>query len=318
LCYLTLFGIQMSLISSWEDLQDINTNATTLDGDYELATNLDLNSTGYSPYASSSANSGEGWIPIGTETDPFTGTFDGQNHIISDVFIDRGGTNQGLFGYISGASIEKLGVIDFDISGAINIGTLVGRSVASSVIDECYASGGSVTATSWRVGGLVGYNYGSSNTKISNSYAEVTVEGGGSAGGLVGRNYWNAPSLEKCYSNGSVTGTGDYVGGLVGLNSSNNVDDCFWDTETSGQETSGTEISPAGTGKTTSEMKDLDTFTDTATEGLDIAWDMVLEENYIDEYWYIDDGNDYPRFGWQRETPVIGGKYPLPAFKIIS
>jgi len=54
-----------------------------------------------------------------------------------------------------------------------------------------------------------------------------------------------------------------------------------------------------GTGKTTPEMMEFDTFTDTETVGLDEPWDIVLIGSYVNEIWYIDDGSDYPRLGWQ-------------------
>jgi hypothetical protein len=66
------------------------------------------------------------------------------------------------------------------------------------------------------------------------------------------------------------------------------VDYSFWDTETSGQPTS----DGGGTGKTTEQMQDITTFSGA-------GWDIVLIGSYVDETWYIDDGNDYPRLGWQ-------------------
>jgi len=65
------------------------------------------------------------------------------------------------------------------------------------------------------------------------------------------------------------------------------VSNSFWDTETSGQATP-----DGGTGKTTVEMQDIATF-------LGADWSIVLIGNYVNETWYIDDGNDYPRLGWQ-------------------
>jgi len=72
----------------------------------------------------------------------------------------------------------------------------------------------------------------------------------------------------------------------------------FWDTETSGQSTS-----DGGTGKTTVEMQDIDTFTDTETPGLLEPWDMIKVANpdirnlvYI---WNIVDDVTYPFLSWQ-------------------
>jgi hypothetical protein len=93
-----------------------------------------------------------------------------------------------------------------------------------------------------------------------------------------------------------VTG-GDYVGGLVGSNYYGTVSSSFWDTQTSGQSTS-----DGGTGKTTAEMKDIATFTDTETEGLDEPWDMTAvapgstNTTYI---WNIVNGLTYPFLSWK-------------------
>jgi len=93
-----------------------------------------------------------------------------------------------------------------------------------------------------------------------------------------------------------VTGSED-VGGLVGYSSSGIVDNSFWDTETSGQTTS-----EGGTGKNTTEMKDISTFTDTETEGLDEPWDIIAVApggtNYL-YTWNIVDDVTYPFLSWQ-------------------
>jgi hypothetical protein len=75
------------------------------------------------------------------------------------------------------------------------------------------------------------------------------------------------------------------VGGLAGYNNAT-VSNSFWDTETSGQSSS-----DGGTGKTTAEMKNVDTFTDLSTVGLDSTWDFVGNPNDDtgnDDYWDID------------------------------
>ena len=92
------------------------------------------------------------------------------------------------------------------------------------------------------------------------------------------------------------------------------MDDCgdavdlFWDTETSG-----ISESDIGTGKTTAEMKDIATFTDTATDGLGSAWDFTGTQNDdagTDDIWAIDGttNDGYPYFGWAapaEEEPAV-------------
>jgi hypothetical protein len=98
----------------------------------------------------------------------------------------------------------------------------------------------------------------------------------------------NRGSVSKSYSTGAVTGDVD-IGGLVGRNYEGTVSNSFWDTETSEQATS-----DGGTGKTTSEMQDIATFS---------AWDIIAVANpgirnpsYI---WNIVDDETYPFPSWQ-------------------
>jgi hypothetical protein len=89
-----------------------------------------------------------------------------------------------------------------------------------------------------------------------------------------------------------VTGE-SHVGGLMGRNQGTESNS-FWDTETSGQDTS-----DGGIGKTTEEIMDFDTF-----DG--VTWDITTVTNpntrnpsYI---WNIVDTVTYPFFSWQ---PVV-------------
>ena len=102
--------------------------------------------------------------------------------------------------------------------------------------------------------------------------------------------------MSDSYSTGSVTGSTN-VGGLIGRNAGTESNS-FWDTETSGQATS-----DGGTGKTTAEMQDIDTFTDTETEGLDEPWDIIAVANpstrNLSYIWNIVDEETYPFLSWQ-------------------
>jgi hypothetical protein len=138
------------------------------------------------------------------------------------------------------------------------------------------------------LGILVGLNAGS----VSNSYTSGAVSGEYSVGGLVGT---NIGTVSNCYSTANVTGGTFGVGGLVGSNGvikySGRVTNCFWDVETSGQATSA-----AGTGKTTAEMKDIDTFTDAGWNIIAVANAATRDTSYT---WNIVDGVTYPFLSWQ-------------------
>ena len=92
--------------------------------------------------ATSNWNSGAGFVPVGNSSTPFTGTFNGNNYTISNLFINLPSTNDvGLFGYTSGASIENVGLVNANITGQNDVGALVGYNNNSSSIDNSYATG---------------------------------------------------------------------------------------------------------------------------------------------------------------------------------
>ncbi len=181
---------------------------------FGLANDIDASGT-------SNWNSGAGFIPVGNSSTPFSGSFNGNNYTISDLFINLPTTNDvGLFGYTSGATIENVGLLNANITGEYHVGDLVGYSNNSSSIANSYATG-SVSGIDG-VGGLVGYNYNSSS--IDNSYATGSVSGTGNVGGLVGYNY--SSSIANSYATGNVSGSGD-VGGLVGYNGKSSIDNSY-------------------------------------------------------------------------------------------
>mgnify|MGYP001002077618 CR=1 FL=1 len=149
------------------------------------------------------------------------------------------------------------------VTGGLNrTGGLIGQNYNSTIV-KCFATG-NVTGIAY-VGGLVGENNGSSNI---DSYATGAVTGtGGYVGGLVGRNFFG-PTVTNCYAIGSVTGTGGLIGGKQ---SGDIVTNSYWDTETSGMDTS-----VSGEGKTTAEMQTKTTFVDW---DFDTIWDIDPAEN---------------------------------------
>jgi len=139
---------------------------------------------------------------------PFSGVFDGNDHTISHLTIS-GDSDLGLFG-VSGweATISNLGLEAVDINGTGGcVGGLVGYNRGSSIAN-CYSTGS--VAGNGCVGGLVGSNWGS----ITDSYSNCIVSGNEDVGGLVGS---NVRSITMSYSTGSVNGDMS-VGGLVGNN----------------------------------------------------------------------------------------------------
>ncbi|MFO8011269.1 MAG: hypothetical protein R6U89_10740 [Dehalococcoidia bacterium] len=166
-----------------------------------------------------------------------------------------------------------------------------------------------------KIGGLAGCNQ---KGKIYYSHARgsVTVDNSGEqteptpqrVGGLAGciliRGYIiNSYSAGNVSTAGTVNDVGGFVGSGGGGGSNGDTENCFWDTETSGQSSS----SPGSgcTGKTTTQMQTQSTFTDTATEGLDESWDFT-------NTWEMNEDVTYPLL------QGVEGQPPIPEWPVIA
>ena len=209
-------------------------------------------------------NEGEGWMPIGDDNIPFSGIFDGNGHIIRNIWVNRPGEqNVGLFGCVTGG-IQKLGMVDSMIVGSYSVGGIVGRyngSYKEKRISNCYNTG-DVRATYKKAGGIVGsilssYDLNMNCYNSGNIYAQSS-DAGGIVGyvSVVGRDpsIWK---LSNCYNVGMITGDGSNVDDIVGYCEVDIVENCYYLKE---------KINGVGVGKyssipcTTKEIKDKNTF----------------------------------------------------------
>lgn len=269
------------------------------DESYVLANDLDLGGI-------------PNFAPIGTDSDPFIGTFDGQGHVIRNLNMDYPTSDSiGLFGYIdNGAEISNLGVLDATVNGRYMVGILVGTN-SFSFITNCYTSG--VVTGEGSVGGLIGaaiFLFGD----IGQSYSFADVSGDESIGGLVGEAALGV--TRDSYARGIVAGNIE-VGGLIGLNNAS-VDDsystslvpgsgegligvsfdtdfvenAYWDIDASGQAAS----LGGGIGLDTATMTTIPYQT-----GVYMGWDF-------DDIWTTDTlnlNNGYPYHTWQDRIFVL-------------
>ena len=162
-----------------------------------------------------------GFMPIGSVSAAYTGSFDGLGHTISNLYIARSGiTNVGLFGNLgTTAKVLNLGLSNVNITGNSSVGGLAGASLG--YVSNSFSTG-VVTGLSSSVGGLIGASSGGSGSvpAIINSYSTAMVSGTSSVGGLVGHSTVGAIIGSYATGNtGNATGT-TTVGGLVGYNES--------------------------------------------------------------------------------------------------
>jgi len=193
------------LIGTWYDLDAVRYN---MSGNYTLISDLDFTTAGYDELASPAANGGKGWLPIGLcNSDPFTGSFDGQGYEIRDLFIDRPDDDcVGLFGFVGQTGVvQNVGLVDFDVAGHQGVGGLV-AALTDGTVSNSYVIGNATG--DYGVGGLVGQNGGNIDECRSTSNVNSDNDGGG----LVG---WNSGNISNAFSTADVTGQ-HFLGGLVG------------------------------------------------------------------------------------------------------
>ncbi len=155
-----------------------------------------------------------------------TGSVSGSGYVGGLVGFSAGGSisNSHATGNVNGSSNagglgglvgESSGTISNsyatgNVSGGIISGGLVGSNYAGGVISNSYATG-NVNGSQF-AGGLVGANYGS----INNTHATGNVNGSSYVGGLIGGGKQNS-TVSNSYATGAVTGTGNFIGGLMGI-----------------------------------------------------------------------------------------------------
>jgi len=223
--------------------EDLNNVRNDLDANYSLGKDIDLQC-----FSRLDVN---GWLPIGSESSPFIGQFNGDNYTIKNMYIYRPSTTiVGFFGRIGLNSNITISLIDTNVSGLNGVGILAGWADSSAIISNSYTTGNVYGTT--EVGGLIGFDYGS----INNSYSLANVSGTSFVGGLIGSKDGSG-TISNSYSTGLVTGT--TTGGFIANYKGGTITNSYWDVNTSGKLTS---AGSGATGKTTSEMKTQSTFTD--------------------------------------------------------
>ncbi len=199
------------LIKTVEDLY-VFADSVNNKGDYILSAQLDadivVNTLEFDKDGNIVVKDYKEWVPVGTITNKYTGTFDGNGHTISGLYFnDESKTYVGLFGYVGeNGNITNVGVVDSYIRGKQNVGAVAGFNAGSI----SYAYSMATIMGSSGVGGVVGYNNGS----ISNVYNTGNVSGSQCVGGVIGG---NRDSVSNVYNTGNVSGS-QYVGGATGCN----------------------------------------------------------------------------------------------------
>ena len=168
--------------------------------------------------------------PIGSETQPYTGTFDGGGYTIRGLCVSKRSyyngesysesNHAGLFGKLSGATVKNLTVTGY-VDGRFYVGGIAGYADDTTKLlncrNECIVVSGQSTypyvsdpeSVIRYAGGIVGYNAGS----VTACCNAGTVTGIDSVGGITGG---GPGTVSDCYNVGTVTASGQNAGGIAG------------------------------------------------------------------------------------------------------
>ena len=189
--------------------------AITGSGKYFLANDIALTGT---------------WAPI----TGYSGIFDGLGHTLSNLSNGAStSADQGLFGTITGATIQNIGITSGTLSGGDNVGAFVGSATSGTNHLRNLFTTSSVTispdgtAQRSNIGGIIGNSTTTLNIVGTNNGAKINGPSGATSnltkvGGLVGHST-GALAIKSSTNSGTIIGgkdtaatLGDNVGGLVG------------------------------------------------------------------------------------------------------
>ena len=225
-------------VGSCADINAIDDTTAALALSYIMTADIDCNGVTVTPLANG--------------TTYFSGTFNGDGHVISNVTLSCAAAGCGLFKYLSGATVSNLTLRTFSVSstsssvGALSGGSYLGatnsltdvsvESVAVTGTTEtggvvgycrfCTAlrvhAGGTVTGTT-NVGGLfgaIGNTSSATDVRIASSLSSADVSGTSTVGGLVGYissySYVSTRGIFSSSSSGTISASVSVAGGIAG------------------------------------------------------------------------------------------------------
>ena len=153
------------------------------------------------------------WTPIGNYSKQYQGTFDGNGKTIRNLFISSTSDEIGFFGYAADCRIKNITFDNAKVKGNDNCSTgILAGCAGSCVIENIKTTGNCSVEGKYETGGIAGR----ANGNISNCENHAIVNGLHSVGGIVGICFDSENSITSCANYGEITGTEDFVGGIIG------------------------------------------------------------------------------------------------------
>ena len=151
------------------------------------------------------------WTPIGSKK--YQGTFDGNGKTIRNLFISSTSNEIGFFGCAADCRIKNITFDNAKVKGNDNCSTgILAGYAGSCVIENIKTTESCSVEGKEETGGIAGR----ANGNISNCENHAIVNGSYNVGGIVGICFDSGNSITSCANYGEITGTEDFVGGIIG------------------------------------------------------------------------------------------------------
>lgn len=250
------------------------------------------------------------WTPMGDNNNPYTGTFDGQNHKISGLYINNSEIPLiGLFEVVgSNGKVQNVGVIDSYISSSVEYSYVGGiAAVNDGTISGCYNTGAVNGSDS--AGGIAEQNngtisgcYNTGAVSLLNSMSTSYV------GGITCNNYG---TISSCCNTGTLSG--GYVGSVTYGNygTASKISNCFYLAKSETDEFDGTTFKTAdqfASGEVAYLLQQPQENQDTQVWGQKIGEDnfpQLTSENHVYTKSQYCDGSDILKDGYTTGKPSI-------------
>ena len=208
------FGIASSVlaedvtISNASELVDfasrVNAGETSLNA--TLTANIDLDDTA--------------WTPIGNSTNKYAGTFDGQGYAILNFGYTATSDYNGLFGYISNATVKNFSISGTLTSDGFTKNGVVGCATGTAKVIGIHSSM-TINVSNFKAhtGGIVGGDNSATTDKIVVEGCEfsgtLTHSGTGDCqAGIMG--YTGYSTIRNCIFSGTINGETSRYAGILG------------------------------------------------------------------------------------------------------
>ena len=151
------------------------------------------------------------WTPIGSKK--YQGTFDGNGKTIRNLFISSTSNEIGFFGCAADCRIKNITFDNAKVKGNENCSTgILAGYAGSCVIENIKTTENCSVEGKEETGGIAGR----ANGNISNCENHAIVNGSYYVGGIVGICFDSENSITSCANYGAITGTDQFVGGIIG------------------------------------------------------------------------------------------------------